>query len=340
MAEICSLLWTRGCGAATRGMLAVLAALMVSAAPASTIGTPDRGVLIVGCGRAWCRAALATGKIVKLRVPNFTSDYGWSPDFRQLAYTRFIPYRDNRPIVIASENGSRRTLVKDEDVVRANPRWSPDGRWLLYSTNDGAIHIIPARGGKSIRVGRGDAAWSPRGTISWTNRRGIWVTKPQPVRPRLLVPYRGRNGYQTPSHLGSPRWSPDGKWLLYLEYPPDCCPNYATADQTRAKLWGAGGTTRILLPSLAYTVSWSPNSKEILDEQSSGDISIYRLDGKRLSTHGPRWLGGNVVFSPDSAAVAYRDPQSGRIAVARVDGSNRHLTRPQTDGAIVAWITK
>jgi len=103
----------------------------------------------------------------------------WSPDGNEIAYGWATPRNDEAPrgIFIARtgmENTPRRVTVTDEFDV--NPRWSPDGRWLLadrltcVQCDGGGVRTVLAAADAShtdaLPPGSGfysSAAWSPDG---------------------------------------------------------------------------------------------------------------------------------------------------------------------------------
>ncbi len=102
------------------------------------------------------------------------------------------------------------------------PRWSPDGEWLAYTSQEHAW-IVAAGGGLPRRVSAfTTAAGSPRWMadsagivlvheqdertcLLLTDREGAW--------PRQLTPYTGRDS--------DPQPSLDGRYVAYVHSPPD-----------------------------------------------------------------------------------------------------------------------
>jgi len=102
------------------------------------------------------------------------SEYpSWSPDGRALAFASGTP-----PAVwrVAVSGGQPKRLTPGPGDY---PRWSPDGRWIAYvvwtdvSDPEQGAWVIPAKGGKAVRVSPypTQLAWRPDGRALWQLRR-------------------------------------------------------------------------------------------------------------------------------------------------------------------------
>jgi Tol biopolymer transport system component/tRNA A-37 threonylcarbamoyl transferase component Bud32 len=123
----------------------------------------------------------------------------WSPDGRSLAYTLSGTGTRDGPYVI-SKQGSRWGLPRRVGNPSNRTDWSPDGRTLLSTGNDG-IWLIPIAGDAS--PGRAYplsdtinplfARWSPDGrtiyvkAVDREGRASFWALPSTGGRPRLLV---------------------------------------------------------------------------------------------------------------------------------------------------------
>jgi TolB protein len=70
----------------------------------------------------------------------------------------------------ADGTGQRAVLVRDVDAEERDPAWSPDGRWIAFSSNrEGPVfdlYLIRPDGTELQRITHGDgdtryAAWKP-----------------------------------------------------------------------------------------------------------------------------------------------------------------------------------
>jgi dipeptidyl aminopeptidase/acylaminoacyl peptidase len=122
---------------------------------------------------------------VKLSAqPDFCFDPAWSPDGTQVAWHEWdvpaMPWDESR-IVVAPADGSRPpvTVAGGPGVAVQQPRFSPDGRWLAYLSDEGGwlnLWVMPAdasgpgrpvvaepfeHGGPAWGPGQRSYAWSP-----------------------------------------------------------------------------------------------------------------------------------------------------------------------------------
>ncbi len=120
-------------------------------------------------------------------------------------------------------DGSNPTRLVEQDVNDED--CSPDGKWLVYTTNTLAegskIYRMPVEGGAPTEIGRaagggGLARISPDGKfIAYDMQEG----SPVPQLKYGVIPANGGSAPQTLSRLSGsspPRWAPDGKGLDFL----------------------------------------------------------------------------------------------------------------------------
>jgi Tol biopolymer transport system component len=141
----------------------------------------------------------------------------WSPGGQRLAYADFL-----RLYVIDRNGRHRRLVVKEDDGI---PRWSPTGRQLVYVGAGGAkaltIVNVATRRSRTLNtdpVYPSVVDWSPDGrTLAFVGDESedaflnsdIYVIGSNGSGLRKLIE-GGRS-----VDLDEPRWSPDGKRLLY-----------------------------------------------------------------------------------------------------------------------------
>jgi dipeptidyl aminopeptidase/acylaminoacyl peptidase len=155
-----------------------------------------------------------------------------SPDGRAAAFV-FRPFEDlNRTDIclIDISGGGRRTLYGKAKVRAWMPRWSPDGKWIAFLSEEAGwndLWLIKPDGDGLHQVTKigadiSDIEWSPDGRqIACTvNRSGSFDLCVVEAESGTVSGIRGGLGYHA-----RPQWMPDGKSLTF-EYespiqPPD-----------------------------------------------------------------------------------------------------------------------
>ncbi|HEX8150353.1 MAG TPA: winged helix-turn-helix domain-containing protein [Pyrinomonadaceae bacterium] len=140
-----------------------------------------------------------------------------SPDGGRVA---FVSDRTGRQRVwVMDIDGGNQTPLSPGDV-RDRPRWSPDGRWLVYTTTDSALWKIPAAGGEPVRLTDLDArtpAVSPDGRLVSFEHWDSETTR----RSLMVVPLEGGEATQVldvaPGGLWASQWTPDGSALRFID---------------------------------------------------------------------------------------------------------------------------
>ncbi|RMG55004.1 MAG: hypothetical protein D6723_03625 [Acidobacteria bacterium] len=108
----------------------------------------------------------------------------WSPTGDRILFQRRSLGSDDWNLYTMSPDGSDIRPVTTAPSSDTDASWSPDGRWIVYSSDHGGLpvpnlFIIPAEGGTPIRVTRdrtredGAPSWSPDGEwIAFESHRG------------------------------------------------------------------------------------------------------------------------------------------------------------------------
>jgi tricorn protease len=174
-----------------------------------------------------------------------------SPDGKQIAFV----YRGD--IWTASSSGGRATLLTQHLEMDSNPLFSPNGKWISFTskrTGNPDIHIIPVEGGKPRRIthhGGSEIAygWSPDGKkLIFSGRRDSQNYSIFTVDIATLRTERLREDYAT---LNYPNYSPDGQKVVYGRYGfPWYRPRYTGS--AAAQIWlleTATGNSRALTKS-------------------------------------------------------------------------------------------
>ena len=275
----------------------------------------------------------------------------WSPDGRWLAYVQ-----GTRIAVVDPHTGSRKSIVFDRLVSPDPPAWSPDGRQIAFtalSSPEGraSIAVVSSTGSRVKTLattlwGTGDdqrgPVWSPDGRLLAFCIQGRGLIGRGGVRPSgdLDLAVVATNGSQrrltvAPGDEFDPRWSPDGRRVLY-----------ATSNRTaalRVVPRNADLSRLVVRLESVWGASWSPDGKLIAFTGSRPGESRAHLYVVRPDGGGLRRLTGEVTpdapaWAPNGRAIAFGTYRTSIDAVAP-DGSGRRtvVAIPDADIGHLAW---
>jgi Tol biopolymer transport system component len=215
----------------------------------------------------------------------------WSPGGQTIA---FVSSRGNQGwtfgVWLVDSDGSNLRNIANPGL---GPAWSPDGRWVYYSTWSGAaaaevaLKKAPVDGGSAVTV-RNERLRNVIGlhgpTLYYAVERPLVDGTPE-VEIRAATPENGPfrvlariPGGRVPIwQICNPTLSPDGKWLAQ-----------ALTDGFTTNLWALSTTTgewRQITDFgdrttfIARRVSWSSDGRSILAAVGEGDSDIVLLEG-------------------------------------------------------------
>jgi Tol biopolymer transport system component len=176
-----------------------------------------------------------------------------------------------------------RTRLTFGPIYNSAPRWSPDGKWIAYSSNrNGKFQLFrkPSDGGGTEEELLKDDQllwpndWSRDGKYILYGRglpgaQDIWAMPLEGDRkPFQVVP-------AAPSTFrGNPRLSPDGRWLTYTSNESGSGQAYVVAFKGGSGKWQVSSNG-------AYSVDWSHDGKELF--YVDGANSIYAVPVKEVA---------------------------------------------------------
>ncbi|HVE98988.1 MAG TPA: hypothetical protein VNA12_07395 [Mycobacteriales bacterium] len=190
----------------------------------------------------------------------------------------FSSARDgDHDIYLMNADGSDVRALTVNDVPEFDPTPSPDGRWIVFGSNDdlvGGLFIMRSDGSGRRRLTQrsctgddqtctvGWASWSPNGEwIAFTNGfakagcdahdncASVWLVRPDGTGLRELT-----KGWE-------PTWSPDSRRLAFVDYAPGAdrtaC-DAVTSCRRNLFLIDADGRGRTDLDVVGESPAWSP----------------------------------------------------------------------------------
>lgn len=253
-------------------------------------------------------------------------------------------------------DGRGRRRITPNWVGLSSPAWSPTGRWIAFERDHRRSYVVPARGGRPVRIARRlgttDPTWSPDGSaIAFLAQRagstdlvvarsGIWRPRPL-VRHVLLAPAwlpdsrslaytRGRRAvravdvatgrrrvlYRARLPVSAIALSSDGTRLLY---------GYTSPADDIYEIYLAdlrSGVERRVARGMVQP-SWSPDGRHFAAKRGR-DVYVFSSDGRRRARVArddyDETPASPPVWSPDGRwlAVAYRE-----VYAVRSDGRRR-----------------
>ncbi|MEE9276053.1 MAG: Tol-Pal system beta propeller repeat protein TolB [bacterium] len=300
-----------------------------------------RGVQELGKRYQYPRASwrLLAHRFANAVLERFTGELGIFDT--QIAFVSRKSPRARGEIFIMDWDGEGMRRVTRNGMGNNTPSWSPDGKWLAYSsfkTNPPAVFLLPTNGGREFRVSSKSrqaigGSFSPDSRYfayaEFTGRnfelyRFDMITR---VRKRLTRSF----GVDV-----SPAFSPDGKKIVFTSGRSGSAQIYVMdAD---------GGSPRRITSQGTYNTEpeWSPRGDRIvytsrLTDDKSIDVVTSNPDGsdiRRLT--GGRGRNESPTWSPDGRHIAFSSDRAGRkfIYVMTHQGTQLKRLRP---GQEPAW---
>ncbi len=218
----------------------------------------------------------------------------WSPDGKQIAISRDVNQFD---IIIMNADGTMQRNLTNHPDQDMHPAWSPDGRRIAFTSDRGGnrdIYIIDIKSKKVTQLTENvrevnsakEPSWSPDGKFIVYARNvvnesiNIYIINVKTKETKPLTPPIPIDDVLR-TQRNRPRWSPDGKYILFHELHFDFPIN------TQLVIVNKDGSNRRVLhiPEhwiIGYMASWSPDGNQILfsahDPQIKSKGNIYQYD--------------------------------------------------------------
>jgi len=225
------------------------------------------------------RGAPAGPAVERLTLSNGFEELALAPDGKKVA---FIVHGE--VFASSSRDAGTATRVTETAARERQVRWAPDSRRLVYvSDRDGtqALYLYDFTAGQEMRLTStpaGDVSphFSPDGKsiVFMRGGRELRVVDVGTKRDRLLA--RASLERVPFTSDGSVAWSPDGRWVAYLDRAGKQFTNVYVVP-------AAGGEARqitFLANTFGGTISWSPDGSYLLydSSQRTEDRQLARID--------------------------------------------------------------
>jgi len=225
-----------------------------------------------------------------------------SPDGRRVAYavTDAVMTADRSEMVtqiwVAAADGSDAFQVTHADKSSTNPQWSPDGRWLAFTStrkdNKNNLFLLRMSGGEAeplteVKTAVGNFAFSPDGNwLAYTMRDAPsddeekmnkgradyrWVDENVKMSRLYVIPVRkDAAGKREPRKLtaetaytieGDFDWSPDGKWIAFSHARTSKANDWTSSDVSVVEVATGKATALAATPAAEVAPKFSPDGK-------------------------------------------------------------------------------
>jgi TolB protein len=241
---------------------------------------------------------------------------------------------DRHALYLINGNGGGQRRLTSETAARIDePRWSPNGRLIVFERS-GQVHVIGKDGDRLRQLTTGNAssgtgAWSPNGRrLAYSRgplgRSDIHVMNADGTGKRRLTRLNRE-------HIdGSAAWSPDGRTIAFTRY---------AADQSPVYLVNADGSGLRRLTSIGNHLdgspTWSPDGSVIAFSRffvTPGKHDIFLVNvssgAERNLTRTKAISEANPAWSPRGETISFQvstGTRGIRIEVMNADGGGRRI---------------
>jgi Tol biopolymer transport system component len=274
-------------------------------------------------------------------------DMSWSPDGRFIAILQANSYNNQTATISTlSLKDQKFTQITESQIVNWSPRWLPDSRTILYTSNRGGtmdvwqqrITDAGEAAGEAVRVTTGLDALQI--AVAPDGRRLAYAKGKQRLANVWRVPILDN---RLATWADAQQLTFDQAWVEAIDVSPDGQRLAIQSDRSgNADVWilpAAGGEMQQLTtdPASDLWPAWSPDGRDIAFYSNRGvgtrEIWVQSVTGgpARQVTHGggsfPRWShdGRNIFFDAQGEGVS---------VVAASGGESRQIMKTGSQGLL------
>jgi hypothetical protein len=275
-----------------------------------------------------------------------------SPDGKQVAFTRWAESKEGSPgsVWVINTDGSGERRVDDTATQPRSPSWSPDGKQLMITTQQGGrlfsedycgpLKPLP-EGATNITL---ETKCEGEGEEEKCSQELCYDLLPRAghLLRSINLDTGAVQDQPVAKYSFTPAWDPANSWrVIYRDEQ-----GLAALDVNRGAAWP------LTDDSSDYTPAFSPDGKEIAvayRQHDHWEIHVLNADGggrARLTetpidvslAGKPAWNNVAPTWSPDGKKIAFLTDRSGRweIWTMGADGSNQRPLLPASVGTKLA----
>jgi eukaryotic-like serine/threonine-protein kinase len=151
--------------------------------------------------------------------PLFAALPRWSPDGKKIAFYNYIVGKPGRIYLVSADGGGAKQLLPEDPEPKQDPDWSPQGDKIIFGS-------VPADDTSSIRVldlktNRVSVLPGSRGLFSprWSPDGRYLVAMPADSLSLMLFDFQTQKWSQLAKvRAGFPNWSSDGQYVYFLRW--------------------------------------------------------------------------------------------------------------------------